>query len=86
MAGACFFLMMKEIGHIQSLFYLLQEKTVRSVCMVTMVILPMEDAVAVSQIDVSNKLTINTTKQNTESGQETLEHYLNTIPVILKLM
>lgn len=53
MAGACFFLMMKEIGHIQSLFYLLQEKTVRSVCMVTMVILPMEDAVAVSQINVS---------------------------------
>lgn len=33
-----------------------------------------------------NKLTINTTKQNTESGLETLEHYLNTIPVILKLM
>lgn len=42
-----------KIEHIQSWLYPLQERIVRSVCTATLVILPMEDDVPVSKIDVS---------------------------------
>lgn len=58
----------------------------RCVCTATLVILPMEDNVPVSKIDISISEQESQLKTKCRIGQETLEPYLDTNPVVLKLM
>lgn len=69
-----------KIEHIQIWLYLLQERIVRCVCTASLVILPMEDDVPVSKIDVSisellTKKSIENKMQNRPRNIRTLSRY-----------
>lgn len=69
-----------KIEHIQSWLYLLQERIVRCVCTATLVILPMEDDVPVSKIDISisellTRKSIENKMQNRPRNIRTLSRY-----------